>query len=194
MLDTSNRMFASGALTPLAPEQMAWSCMQATGYVDQQRTAVAAELHKAAADQAAQAVAKGESPPATTPDATQIEQALNERLKGQVAPFVGLFGGGAGQPDQFFATVDQALFFANGGLVKGWLAPGGGNLTERLMGIQDPRALADELYVSILSRRPADAEIDAVATYLSQRSEQKSEAVQELAWALLTSTEFRFRH
>ena len=32
----------------------------------------------------------------------------------------------------FQATVHQALFLANGGLLAGWLNPAGNNLTERL--------------------------------------------------------------
>ena len=46
----------------------------------------------------------------------EIDQALNDKLKPSVQVFVSLFAAGPGQPQQSFqATVDQALFLANGG-------------------------------------------------------------------------------
>ena len=118
-----------------------------------------------------------------------------DKLKGNVAKFVTLFGPGAGQPQhEFFATVDQALFFSNGGELRGWLAPGGGNLADRLMKIDDPKALTEELYLSVLTRLPADDEAADVASYLATRPKEKSAVVQEMVWALITSTEFRFNH
>ena len=117
------------------------------------------------------------------------------KLKGNVTEFVKLFGAGAGQPQhEFFATVDQSLFFANGGQVRGWLIPSGGNLTDRLMKTEDSKALAEELYLSLLTRLPTAEETTDVAAYLAANKDKKNEAVQELAWALLTSTEFRFNH
>jgi hypothetical protein len=97
------------------------------------------------------------------------------------------------QPQQvFFATVDQALFFANGGNLASWLAPGGGNLTERLSNLQDPAAIADEMYMSILTRTPTAEEVALVRQSIESQPQAKSAIVQELAWALLTSAEFRF--
>lgn len=208
---TSSRRFALASLTPLTPEQFALSTMRATGAIERQRAAVEAELKKAQADKAekekaekaAAAKAEGKEPPKAedTPtelppiDPAEIERALQEKLKGPVKAFVKLFGAGSGQPqNDFFATVDQALFLANGGTVKSWLAPSGGNLTDRLVKQEDPGALAEELYLSVLTRRPTPSETEAVADYLAQRPEDKSAAVQEMTWALLTSTEFRFKH
>ena len=57
-----------------------------------------------------------------------------------------------------------------------------------------PAPLADELYLSILTRLPAPEEAKDVADYLARRSTDRPVAVQELIWALLTSTEFRFNH
>jgi hypothetical protein len=105
-----------------------------------------------------------------------------------------LFATGAGQPQDFFATADQALFFCNDGLIRSWLAPAGGNLAERLGKLTEPKAVAEELYLSVLSRRPSDAEIAEATSYLSARANERAAAVQELAWGLLTSLEFRFNH
>jgi len=204
-----SRQFAIASLSPLTPEQLAWSTMRATGTIGRQRAAAEAELKKAQAEKikkeqeekAKQAEADGENAAAAQPvepppiGPAEIERALQQRLKGPLKVFVRLFGAGAGQPQtDFFATVDQALFMANAGTLKSWLSPSGENLTARLIKLEDPAALAEELYLSLLTRRPSAEERAAVATYIGKRPEQRSEAIQELAWALLTSTEFRFRH
>jgi hypothetical protein len=115
-------------------------------------------------------------------------------LKGNVATFVGLFGHAAGQPQRdFFATVDQPLFFANGGALQSWLNPSGENLVGRAIKLTEPKAVADELYFSILTRRPTDDEVAAIAKYLESRAADRPIAIQEIAWALITSIEFRFQ-
>ena len=185
------RQFAVAPIEPLTPEQLAWSVIQASGLAAKQRAASAAEINK-----------KNPLKPEDQKDAAkvaqrehEIEQAVYDKLKGNVGKFVNLFGSGAGQPqNDFFATVDQALFFANGSEIRGWLAPGGGNLTDRLLKLDDPQALVEEMYLSVLTRRPNKQEMADVAKYLSYRPKEKSAIVQEMVWALLTSTEFRFHH
>ncbi len=131
----------------------------------------------------------------SAPPAGQIEWQTDLKLRGPIQQFVALFGAGAGQPQRgFFATVDQALFFDNGGQVRGWVAPSAGNLSDRLLKIKDARLLAEELYLSVLTRRPSDEESAEIDRYLAARSNDRSAAVQEAVWALLTSSEFRFNH
>ena len=56
-------------------------------------------------------------------------------------------------------------------------------------------ALAEELYLSILTRKPTDAEVADVRDFLAKwPKEKKAQGVSELAWALLASAEFRFNH
>jgi hypothetical protein len=182
---------ATAALVPLSPEQIAWSTMQAVGVVDQQRAGVEAELNKKTP--LTDAIKK--DPAQMANRAKEIERMVYDKLKGNEATFVGLFSPGPAQSQQdFFATVDQALFFDNDGLVRNWLAPGGGNLTDRLVKAKDVKALADELYLSVLTRRPTDVESAQIVNYLAVPAERRTAAVQDLAWALLSSAEFRFRH
>lgn len=162
--------FAVAALRPLTAEQLAWSLLQATGQLDAER--------------------KARGPKAT-------EAALHAKFAGQAAQIVKLFGGAPGEPssDQDFeATLDQTLFVNNGGLLRGWLAPRPGNLTDRLAKLTDAATLADELYLSVLSRRPSAEERQEVADHLRIRGTARSAAIEELAWALLASAEFRFNH
>jgi hypothetical protein len=154
-------------LKPLAPEQLAWSLMQATGLTDAER----------------QALGKGAN-----------EAALYARLAGNVAPFVKAFGGPAGKAEEPDARLEQALFLANGPTVRGWLAPRPGNLIDRLSRLAGPDAVAEELYLSVLTRLPDAEERREVADFLTRRPGDRTGALQDLAWALLASAEFRFNH
>jgi hypothetical protein len=130
-----------------------------------------------------------------TERAAQIEAALAEKQKDEVRRFVRLYGNESGQPqDDFFATADQALFLANGGQLRSWLNPSGDNLAARAGRLDDPRAIAEEIYLSVLSRLPDDDEAADMAQYLAQRPEDKQTAVRDIVWALITSAEFRFRY
>jgi hypothetical protein len=167
--DVSPKLFAVVPLRALSPEQLAWSVMQATGLTDAERLA----LGKNAS-----------------------ETAITAKLGGNVAAFVRVFGGVRGQPEpaSLQATSDQALFLSNGAQVRGCLAPRAGNLTDRLSKLSDPVAVADESYLSVLTRRPAADEAKDVAEHLKGRDKDRAVAVQELVWALLASAEFRFNH
>lgn len=175
-------------LKQLSPEQMGWALMQATGIVEAHRPGADAEIEKtvpkaAAANDAAQAKARE----------LKVEQQLNEIMRGNIGHFVTLYAASAGQPqDDFFATPDQALFVANGGVVIGWSA--GGLLAQRLTPIMDAKAFADELYLSTLTRHPTDVETNEVSQYLASRPTERPNAIRELVWSLVTSAEFRFNH
>lgn len=183
--------FSVSALEPLTPEQMTWSILTATGVIEQQRAAAEAEVNKTLPIDP-----KAPADPAKLAEREkQINQQIFEKLKGNVAVFVGLFGHAGGQSQRdFFATVDQALFFANAGVLQGWLNPGGENLLGRLMKMNEPQQVAAELYLSVLTRLPSAEEVAAVKTYLQPREKDRQVALQELAWALITSNEFRFSY
>jgi hypothetical protein len=194
--DLERRLSRRGAvagLKPLSPEQLAWSMMQVVGQVDQQRAAAEAEWAKKFSPDAKPDPAK--PTPDVTAKAQAIEQSVHDKLNGNLGQFVSLFAAAPGQPQQdFSATVDQALFFANGGQVRGWLAAGGGNLTERLIKLDDARALADELFLTVFTRHPTDDEVADVSHYLAARANERSAAIQDVIWGLLSSAEFRFNH
>lgn len=52
---------------------------------------------------------------------------------------------------------------------------------------------ADELYLTILSRRPTPEELKTVAEYVGA-SRSKRDAATDIAWALINTTEFLYRH
>jgi hypothetical protein len=153
-------------LKPLPPEQLAWSLMQASGLTDAERKALGAKANEAT---------------------------LHAKLAGNVQPFVATFASQSGRPESFDARLEQALFLSNGQLVRGWLAPRDGNLTDRLLKAATPEALCEELYLSVFTRPPTAEERKDVADFLAKAKDRPA-AVREMVWALLASAEFRFNH
>lgn len=191
IVDNSARGFSLATLKALTPEQLLWSIFQVTGVNDRYLAAEAAELDKTAPLTDAQK----QDPAAVAARQFEIEQRAFDKLKGNLAPFIQYYAAGAGQPQgDFFATADQALFAGNSGYIVGWVTPTSGNVTEKMANEPDPNNAADELYMTILSRPPTEAEKATVAQVLSSRSADKAVAAQELAWGLLNSAEFRFNH
>jgi hypothetical protein len=154
-------------LKPLTPEQLAWSLMQATGLTDAERQSLGKKANEAT---------------------------LYARLSANVAPFVRTFGNPPGQAQEFDARLDQALFLSNGSTVRGWLSPRTGNLIDRLTRLTNTDALAEELYLSVFTRLPSAEERKDAAEFLTARSKDRLAALQDMAWALLASAEFRFNH
>jgi len=171
--------FSAASVKPLTPEQLGWNTLQVLGVIARERLAAETDLRKRNIE----------------PTPAQLELETDRRLSGPIARFVSLFGAAAGQPQRgFFATVDQALFFSNGGEVRSWLAPSQGNLCDRLLKRKDSSALANELYLSVVTREPLPEETAEIERYLAERPKDRPAAVQEIVWALLASSEFRFNH
>jgi hypothetical protein len=193
-----------GSFTQLTPEQLCHAMLQATGEVDKYSPAGEADFTKKLAAQETAIAKPKKKPDPKKPAPVILKEADRERnvqdyvgtkVNATTKRFVALFGGQAGLPqNDFFATADQALFLANDGTVRGWLRPSGENLSGRLLKMKDAATIADELYLSILTRPPEAIELTSVRDYLKARGEKKSEAIQELGWALLSSVEFRFKH
>jgi hypothetical protein len=183
--------FTIATLKPLTPEQLCWSVLRVTGIYDRQWQAEAAELDIAnpLTDEQKQ------NPSQLAARAIEIEQKTFEKLKSNLGTFVAFYGAAAGQPqNDFFSTADQALFAANGGAINSWVAPSGGNVTDRMVRQTDSRLAAKELYLTVLSRLPTEEETAEVSGYLAARAADKNVAAQELVWSLLNSAEFRFNH
>jgi hypothetical protein len=91
-------------------------------------------------------------------------------------------------------TLKSALFLRNNELVLSSVKPQHGNLVERLVALTDPKALAEELYLSILTRVPNAEEIAEVSTWIEKHAADRPKAVGHYAWALLSSEEFFSNH
>lgn len=176
-----------GLLKPLPPESFADSLMQAAGVVSQSEAKARAAIQKSPPKEMKNA--EPEARPAI--EAMLIDKQTFEPLRTNYTKFVELYADAASH--DFAATLNQALFFGNAGLVDSWLKPAENNLTARLIACKSPEEAADELYLSVLTRRPTDKERSEVAAYVAAHK-QPATAWQELAWALMSSSEFRFNH
>jgi hypothetical protein len=151
----------------LRPETLAFAYMQATGYTDAQRIALGDKLSEAT---------------------------LYERLSPQLPNLVKIFGGPPGQAETDYpASLDQALYLEHGGQILAWLPAQPGNLLDRLSKLTEPAQIGEEMSLSVLSR-PATAEEIVEVTELCAKPEDRPAALQDLLWALIASSEFRFNH
>jgi hypothetical protein len=69
----------------------------------------------------------------------------------------------------------------------------GPHLAEMVRDIRDPRELVNQLYLTILSRYPSEDEWKLIQAH-TQSGVRGANAVFDLAWALVNSTEFLCRH
>jgi hypothetical protein len=177
--------FTVAELRNLSPEQLLYSIAQATGRLDKAFETAEAKLKKLDAGE----LAKKRRDPVWR--ASVYRDAFDKQMKA----FVTAFGSRAGEAEtDFQPSLAGALYLSNERMILDQLKSQGDNLAARLEKLQAADALADELYVSVLSRRPTAAERNEVAAHLTKRGDDRAMAIQELAWALLASTEFRLNH
>jgi hypothetical protein len=95
--------------------------------------------------------------------------------------------------DDFQIGVSEALLFSNDErFQREFLADGGDRLVGRLKQIKEPNKVIDLAVRSVLSRAPTGEEIKLLGDYLKRREDRPLEGYQQIVWALLTSSEFRF--
>lgn len=58
----------------------------------------------------------------------------------------------------------------------------------------NPREIVNGLYLAVLSRFPTEAERELVTAQFQNKNVKNREAAVDLVWALLNTTEFRYRH
>jgi hypothetical protein len=69
-----------------------------------------------------------------------------------------------------------------------------GPALQPIYGKTDPHALLSSLYLTILSRYPTPAEEKIAAAYAHDSGLDRRKAAVDVAWALINSTEFLYRH
>jgi hypothetical protein len=89
-------------------------------------------------------------------------------------------------------TASQRLQLLNGGDVQRKIQQGP-KLLALLQAGGGQQTLVN-LYLSILSRYPTDDEIKAATAYVQGAGTNRRQSTLDLAWALINSTEFRYRH
>ncbi|HND56542.1 MAG TPA: DUF1553 domain-containing protein, partial [Pirellulaceae bacterium] len=140
----------------------------------------------------------GEAPKSDAPKNDASDDPAKPDVEKLRAAFVKAFANSPMDPEVDFApSLKSALFVLNDAAVLDRLQRTPGNLVDRLMKkgeAGDAAGVADELYLSVLVRRPTDEERQAVAEYLSQNEARRANAITNLTWSLLASTEFCLNH
>lgn len=100
------------------------------------------------------------------------------------------------QPQEGFqVSVTEALLFSNNARFASELLPDSNeSLLGKLKSMSERRELLETLFVAIDSRKPDEDEIRQIGIYLDVRSERPKDALKQLLWAMLTSSECRFNH
>lgn len=111
------------------------------------------------------------------------------------AAFVKAFGNVPTDPEVEFApSLKSSLFLLNDALIVECLQSQPGNLIERLSATADNNTAIDDLYWSILTRKPVEEERSMATAYLTKNADRRPAAMTNLAWSLLASTEFCLNH
>ncbi len=91
-------------------------------------------------------------------------------------------------------TDGQRLHLLNSSHVRNKIEKGWGMKTMLMGGDRSPVSVVQTLYDGILSRAPTPAELMAIHGYTSQTGTQRSQVMGDVAWALINTKEFLYRH
>jgi hypothetical protein len=182
--EPSPESFAVAPLRALSAEQLGWNFLQASQRLP--ATILDAEQKL-----------KQESPEDYEERRKELKwkKEIYDNLEKTAAPLIKAFANMPGQAEGDFApTVSQTLFLLNGekhfDLAKGQYK---GSLISRLKELKTTDEVADEVYLSVLTRRPVAEEREEIAQHLENRNDREA-ALQEMVWAKLLSAEFRLNH
>lgn len=90
-------------------------------------------------------------------------------------------------------TANQRLLMLNSSQVRKKLEQGP-KMQSLIRARQRPDATVDSLYLTILSRYPSEAERLTIAAHIVANAREAQTALNDIAWALINSTEFLLRH
>ncbi|MBA4062460.1 MAG: hypothetical protein C0501_01900 [Isosphaera sp.] len=91
-------------------------------------------------------------------------------------------------------SVGQVLNLLNSPELQAKLTHEAGSVARLVRAHKDDAKLVEELYLTFFARYPTAAEADAAGKHLRKHAADRRAAAEDLAWALLNSTEFLFNH
>jgi hypothetical protein len=171
----------------LSAEQLFWSLGIATGEFE----AVRHEMHEVAVK------AKQPADDIKAIENASLEElvAKSDDLKAALKAVQASFANGPKEPEVEFApTVKGALYLMHEEQFQKWLSPRTGNLLNTLANEKDDLKLIDRLFVTVFSRKGTAEERSELKVFLEKNKSRRSKAIENLAWAMLTSTEFFVNH
>ncbi len=168
--------FAHALMRPLEAEVLVDALNQITGMTEQYSSAIPEPYTFIPPDQRSIALADG-----------SIRSAFLE-VFGRSPRDTGLASERATQP-----SAAQRLYLLNSGDLQRKVQQST-KLQALFQAQGNGREMIDTLYLTILSRFPTDAELSVVNRYAQAASGNRRGVAQDLAWALINSAEFGFRH
>lgn len=123
------------------------------------------------------------------------EVAARRRGAGARNQFQELFGFDPSTPaEELTDSIPQALFLMNSPLLARRIsARGNTTLGQLLRNSADDTEVIRQLYLRVLAREPAAAELERCRQYLDDVQDRR-EGFEDILWCLLNSTEFRLKH
>jgi hypothetical protein len=88
----------------------------------------------------------------------------------------------------------QVLHLSNGDTLNPKLATESNVIAKMMNDGADNEAIVRQLFVSAVSREPSKEELQSLLSIVNEYGEDRSTALQDAAWSILTSTEFTFNH
>lgn len=118
----------------------------------------------------------------------------SEELEELRKRFVDTFASEPKEPAlDYSPAVKQALFLLNDEKLLGLFRQQPGNLFDRLVELAEPK-LPDELFLNIYCRLPTEDERKMIRNFIAKNPRQPKSAVEQLAWAMISSMEFCTNH
>ena len=89
----------------------------------------------------------------------------------------------------------EALLFSNGDRIMNEVVrDAGDSLIGKLKTIEDNKEAVEAAIWNVFLREPDEEEAKALVSYLDQRQDRRLEALQQMVWALVASSECRFNY
>ncbi len=90
--------------------------------------------------------------------------------------------------------MSQVLNLLNSTEIQAKLTHEGGTVAKFVRDIKDDAKLVEELYLTFFARLPSADETAVGVKHLKKYPNNRRAATEDLAWALMNSTEFLFNH
>ncbi|MCY2986086.1 MAG: DUF1549 domain-containing protein [Planctomycetota bacterium] len=96
--------------------------------------------------------------------------------------------------EESIANVAQGLLLSNSDTITELVSMKQSRFLQSLAAPMETATATERLFLRILGRNPASDEVAYCKQYIDGRMDQRERAIEGLAWAMITSAEFRFNH
>ncbi len=96
--------------------------------------------------------------------------------------------------EESIANVGQGLLLSNSETITDLVSMKQSRFLQSLAAPMETATAIERLFVGILGRKPDSDEATYCKQYIDARIDQRERAIEGLAWAMITSAEFRFNH